>query len=131
MIASGPNMPIAKYLQLLKRHGHLAQIGAPEDDVSSFPKPLQFQYAKSHGLTILTMQIAPFSMFGLLGKGVSMGGSLIGGRQEIKDMLQLWADNGVKAWTNKIPMSEANRAIVRQAAGKARYRIVLVNEKHL
>lgn len=72
-----------------------------------------------------------FNMFPLLFKGLTFGGSLIGSRQEIKDMLQLYADTGVKPWINEIPMAEANRALVQQVAGKARYRIVLVNEKNL
>lgn len=40
------------------------------------------------------------------------------------------AKNGVRTWNNNVPMKDATRAIVDMEAGKTRYRIVLVNEKH-
>lgn len=45
-------------------------------------------------------------------------------------MLQLAVDKQVKPWVEKRPLQDANQAIVDLAAGKPRYRYVLVNEKH-
>lgn len=46
-------------------------------------------------------------------------------------MLNFAADKKIHPWINKYPMKDANKAIVDMDAGKARYRISLVNEKHL
>ncbi|KAI1616908.1 zinc-binding alcohol dehydrogenase [Exophiala viscosa] len=104
---SSPKMPLQQYLQLLRLKGKFVQVGAPEDVVP------------------------PINMFQLISKRVSIGGSLIGSPQEIKDMLKLFVEKGVHTWNVNVPMSEANKAVVDMDAGKARYRYVLVNEKHL
>ncbi|KAI5843957.1 chaperonin 10-like protein [Morchella snyderi] len=101
-----PNMPISDYLTLLKPHGTYIQVGAPEDKVPGF------------------------SMFPMIMKGVKLGGSLIGSPTEIKEMLQLAADKGIKGWINEWPMSKVNEALAAFHRGEPRYRIVLVNEKH-
>ena len=46
-------------------------------------------------------------------------------------MLELFAEKGVRTWNNNVPIKDANKAVVDMAAGKARYRFVLVNEKHI
>jgi alcohol dehydrogenase (NADP+) len=46
-------------------------------------------------------------------------------------MLKLAAEKGVRTWTNQRPLEEANQAVVDMAQNKARYRYVLVNEKHV
>lgn len=63
--------------------------------------------------------------------GIKVGGSGIGSPAEIEEMLQLAADKKIKAWVEKRPMKEANQTVVDMADGKARYRYVLVNEKHV
>jgi D-arabinose 1-dehydrogenase-like Zn-dependent alcohol dehydrogenase len=68
--------------------------------------------------------------FTLLASGVHIGGSGIGSPAEITEMLQFAADNNIKPWIQTRPMKEANQAVVDMAEGKARYRYVLVNEKH-
>ncbi len=45
-------------------------------------------------------------------------------------MLQLAADKGIKPWVQKVPLKDANSALVDMALGKARYRYVLVNENY-
>jgi len=45
-------------------------------------------------------------------------------------MLQFAADNNVRPWVELRPLKDANKAIVDMEEGKARYRYVLVNEKH-
>ncbi|SCO92695.1 related to alcohol dehydrogenase, class C [Fusarium oxysporum] len=66
---SGPNLPIADYISLLDVNGTFIHLGAPEDPTHSF------------------------SAFTLLRKNIKLGGSLIGSRKNIKEMLQLAADN--------------------------------------
>jgi alcohol dehydrogenase (NADP+) len=103
---SSPKMPLSQYLQLLKVGGTFVQIGAPED------------------------VLPPINAFGLLMKRVKITGSGIGSPKEIREMLDLFAKKGVRTWNNNYPMKDANKAIVDMDDGKARYRIVLVNEKH-
>ena len=103
---SSPNMPFEQYLRLLRVNGLFILVGAPED------------------------KIPGFGAFSLLGKGVKVGGSSIGSPKEIRQMLDLFAEKGVRTWNNNMPMKQANTAIVDMEAGKARYRIVLVNEEN-
>ncbi|KAJ5790000.1 uncharacterized protein N7518_007011 [Penicillium psychrosexuale] len=101
--ASSSKMPITGYCSLLRFRGTFIQLGAPEDG----------------GLEI------PF--FALIGKGIKLGGSLIGSPDEIREMLELAAAKGVKPWIQERPMKDANQAIVDMDNGDARYRYVLVN----
>jgi alcohol dehydrogenase (NADP+) len=103
---SSPKMPLQQYLSLLKTKGTLIQVGLPED------------------------KIPPFHAFSLVGKGCKLGGSSIGSPAEIREMLDLAAKKGVKTWIQKRPMDDVNKAIVDMEKGDARYRYVLVNEKH-
>ena len=103
---SSPKMPLVEYLQLLRTNGQFIQVGAPEDS------------------------IPPFNAFALIAKGCKIGGSAIGAPHEIKEMLDLTAEKGVKPWIEKRPLKDANQAVVDMADGKARYRYVLVNESH-
>ncbi|KAF2435411.1 NAD(P)-binding protein [Tothia fuscella] len=102
---SSPDMPIEKYLHLLRRGGKFIQVGAPED------------------------KLPALGAFALIGKGCSIGGSNIGSPAEIQEMLEFAAEKGIKPWIQEVPMKDANKAIVDMEAGKARYRIVLVNEE--
>ncbi|EON66752.1 hypothetical protein W97_05998 [Coniosporium apollinis CBS 100218] len=104
---SSPKMPIQDYLALLRLKGQFVQVGAPEDNIPGF------------------------NIFALIEKRCTIGGSAIGSPDEIKDMLKLYAEKGVRTWNNNVPMKDANKAVVDMEAGKARYRYVLVNEKHL
>lgn len=105
---SSSKMPFSSYLSLLRPGGSLIQVGAP--DGGSLP---------------------PINAFTLIGGNIKVGGTLIGPPGEIRDMLQLAADKGVKPWVQTRPMADANEAVKDMVAGKARYRYVLVNEKHL
>ncbi|RMJ21209.1 alcohol dehydrogenase [Aspergillus sp. HF37] len=100
---SSSKMPLAQYIQLLRPNGSFTQLGAPEDGALTIPA------------------------FALIPKRVTIGGSLIGSPSEIREMLQLAADKGVRSWVQEKPMSEANQAVMDMDAGKARYRYVLVN----
>lgn len=104
---SSPKLPIQQYLQLLAFGGTFVQVGAPEDPIPGF------------------------NAFALIGSCVKITGSMIGPPHEIRDMLNFFAEKGVKTWNNNVPMKDANKAVVDMEAGKARYRYVLVNEKHV
>ena len=103
---SSPNMPLAKYLHLLRTNGQFIQVGAPEDAIPAF------------------------NAFALIGKGVKIGGSAIGTPREITEMLNLAAAHQVKPWIQERPLKDANKVVVDMDQGKARYRYVLVNEEH-
>jgi len=100
-------LPLNEYLGLLRTKGTFIQVGAPEDLLP-----------QTHA-------------FAFIGKGVKFGGSMIGPPWQIKEMLQLAAEKEIHPWINTYPMSEANQAIIDFEAGKPRFRITLVNEKHL
>ncbi|KAL9081243.1 MAG: hypothetical protein Q9157_000218 [Trypethelium eluteriae] len=101
---SSPNMPLQKYLQLLRIRGQFIQVGAPED------------------------RMPGFNAFALIQKGAKIGGSTIGTPKEIEDMLKLAADKQVRPWIQERPLKEANQAVVDFEEGKPRYRYTLVNE---
>ncbi|KAK4540067.1 hypothetical protein LTR36_009808 [Oleoguttula mirabilis] len=104
---SSPSMPLMDYLQLLRVKGTFIQVGAPED------------------------KLPDMNAFAFIAKGVKFGGSMIGPPWQIEEMLNFAAEKGVHPWIQKVPMKDANKAIVDMDQGKARYRITLVNEKHL
>lgn len=97
-------MPMTEYLGLLATGGALVQVGLPDDGVLLAP-------------------------VGKLQRRLKATSSFIGSPNEIREMFQLVAEKGVKAWIEEIPMKDANQAIVDMHAGKARYRYVLVNEQ--
>ena len=103
-VSSG-NMPLARYLRLLRVNGHFVQIGIPEEPIPAF------------------------RAYALVGKRVKLSGSNIGSPDEIREMLKLAAEKGVRSWVQTRPMKEANQAVLDMEANKARYRYVLVNEE--
>lgn len=100
--SSSEKSPLFEFLLMLKTHGTLVQIGAPEAPV---PVPT---YLLAYGHK-------------------KIAGSLVGSPAEIREMLQLAAEKRVEPMVDLRPMSEANQAVVDMEAGKARYRYVLVN----
>ncbi|GAB7355701.1 hypothetical protein MBLNU459_g6402t3 [Dothideomycetes sp. NU459] len=104
---SSEKMPLGEYLSLLKVKGTFIQVGAP--DAGNLP---------------------PINAFTLIANGIKVGGSAIGAPWEINEMLKLAADNKIKPWVQKRNMKDANQAVLDMEEGKARYRYVLVNEKH-
>ncbi|RDW67563.1 zinc-binding dehydrogenase-2 [Coleophoma cylindrospora] len=105
---SSEKMPLTDYLTLLKTGGTFIQVGAPDGG-----------------------NLPPINAFTLIGNGIKVGGSAIGAPWEIKEMLQLAVDKKIKPMVEKRSLKDANKTVVDLAAGKARYRYVLVNEKHL
>ena len=104
---SSSRMPFTGYISLLKVGGDLIQVGAPDGG-----------------------NLPPLNAFTIIGGQCKVGGSLIGSPGEIREMLDLAVEKGVKPWVQTRPMSDANQAVQDMIAGKARYRYVLVNEKH-
>jgi alcohol dehydrogenase (NADP+) len=63
----------------------------------------------------------------LVGKAVSLAGSIIGGTTQIAEMLDLAAEKNIKAWIQLRPMSSAAQSVRDMEDGKSRYRFVLEN----
>ncbi|CAG8529016.1 1468_t:CDS:2 [Ambispora gerdemannii] len=96
-----PHTDWSKCLRLLKNHGIFVLLGLPE----------------------VPLQIPPFALM----RDVKIEGSLIGGRQDVKDMLEFAAKHNVRSWVQKVPMKDVNEGIKIMLDGKARYRVVLEN----
>ncbi|KAH7161286.1 zinc-binding dehydrogenase [Dactylonectria macrodidyma] len=105
---SNSDMPLSQYLNLLKVKGTFIQVGAPDGG-----------------------NLPPINAFTLIVSGIKVGGSAIGSPEDIREMLELAVEKKVQPWIETRPLSEANQAIVDLEQGKARYRYVLVNEKHV
>jgi uncharacterized zinc-type alcohol dehydrogenase-like protein len=91
------------YLGTLAPKGRLHIVGVP-------PEPMSIQ------------------AFPLIGGQRSVGGSPSGAPGTVAKMLDFCARHRIEAITEEFPMSQANEAIERLEAGKARYRIVLKND---
>ncbi|CAM1510618.1 Fc.00g009530.m01.CDS01 [Cosmosporella sp. VM-42] len=104
---SSEKMPLTKYLSLLKVGGTFIQVGAPDGG-----------------------KLPPVNAFTLLANNIKLGGSGIGSPAEINQMLEFAAEKDIRPWVELRPLKEANQVVQDMDAGKARYRYVLVNEKH-
>jgi alcohol dehydrogenase (NADP+) len=60
-----------------------------------------------------------------------MGGSAIGSPADISEMLEFAVKHNVHPIIQERPMKDANQSVVDMDKGDARYRYVLVNEKHV
>ncbi len=91
---------INPYLNLLRRHGALALVGAPE-------KPLEVQ------------------AFSLITNGRILAGSMIGGIRETQEMLDYCAEHNITSDVEVIPIQQINEAYERTIKGDVRYRFVI------
>jgi len=66
-----------------------------------------------------------FSLFGLIRCQGEFIGSLIGSRQEIRDMLEFAAKHNVRPWIEKMPLSQVGDAMQKMRENKMKYRLVL------
>ncbi|POX36000.1 alcohol dehydrogenase [Streptomyces sp. Ru73] len=94
------NLDVDAYLSLLRVHGTLVQVGAPEERLS----------------------LSPFSV---LGGSRAMAGSMIGGIPETQEMLDFCAAHGIGAEIEVISAEEINDAYRRVQASDVRYRFVI------
>ena len=60
---------------------------------------------------------------------LSITGSFIGSRTTMQEMFSFAQSHGIKPAIETMPMSKVNEALQRVKENKARYRIVLVNNK--
>ncbi|GAA5824375.1 hypothetical protein JCM5353_005014 [Sporobolomyces roseus] len=104
--ANNNDLPIeALFFKLLRPEGTLVLCGLPEEKL-----PAMYGHA-------------------LVGKGVSLAGSLIGGTKELDELFKLAVDHKIRPWIETRPMSEATQTLQDMHAGHARYRYVLTNSK--
>ncbi|KAF9957377.1 hypothetical protein BGZ72_001867 [Mortierella alpina] len=61
----------------------------------------------------------------LLMRQIALVGSLIGGKESVKEMLQFAAEKNVRPWIEKMPMNDANAAVKHMMEGRPRYRVVM------
>jgi uncharacterized zinc-type alcohol dehydrogenase-like protein len=94
------NLPMDRYLGLLKAEGALVEVGAPE-------KPM------------------PISAFSLIGGGKTLAGSMIGGIPETQEMLDFCAEHGLGAEVEVISAEKINEAWERVVGSDVRYRFVI------
>ncbi|KAM6564000.1 hypothetical protein CsatB_023998 [Cannabis sativa] len=92
--------PLLPLLGLLKPHGKLIMVGAPE-------KPLE-------------LPVFPL----LMGRKI-IGGSCIGGMKETQEMIDLAAKHNITAEIEVIPIDYVNTAMERLAKADVRYRFVI------
>ena len=89
-------------LEILKKRGKIVMVGFPD---------------------------ITFNSTDLIAHELSMTGSFLGNRATMKEMLSFAQEHGIKPRIELMPMSEINDAIEKVKQNKARYRIVLVNDK--
>ncbi|PVU86740.1 hypothetical protein BB559_006415, partial [Furculomyces boomerangus] len=64
----------------------------------------------------------------MLSSEVYMGGSMVGGVNYIKKMLNFAAEHNIRPLVEVLPMSECNKGIEKVRTGNVRYRVVLENK---
>ncbi|KAJ4714589.1 putative Alcohol dehydrogenase [Melia azedarach] len=92
--------PILPLIGLLKTHGKLVMVGAPD-------KPLEL------------------SVFPLITGRKTVAGSGIGGMKETQEMIDFAAKHKITADIEVVPMDYVNKALERLAKGDVRYRFVI------
>lgn len=97
------NNDFTALLRTLKKNGKLLMVGFP-------PQPFAFE-----PVDLVVYQL-------------SVGGSFLGNRTMMREMLTFAQERGIMPKLELMPMSQVNEAIRRVKEGKARYRIVLVND---
>ncbi|HEY1134764.1 MAG TPA: NAD(P)-dependent alcohol dehydrogenase [Nocardioides sp.] len=94
------NLPLDRYLSLLRRDGAMVNVGIPEEADS-------------------------FRAFSLAGMRRTLAGSKIGGIRETQEMLDFCAEHGLGAEIETITVDEVNEAYDRVVASDVRYRFVI------
>lgn len=100
---SSPHMPLQAYLGLLRPKGRFCQVGIPEQ---ALPK---------------------LDAMALVLNGLSISFSDSASPGNIREMLELAARKGIKAWTRVRGMEEVNEVVREMGDGGARFRFVLEN----
>ncbi len=101
---SSAEMPLNKYLGLLRTGGRFCQIGLPEA-----PLP-------------------PLEVFGLIEHKLSLHFNDIGTVDQVEKLLQFAVEQDIQPWVEQRKMRDLNQVLGEMEAGKARYRFVMVND---
>lgn len=80
-------------------------------------------------LVLLGFPPVDFHPIDLVAHELSIVGSFLGNRTVMKEMLTFSQEHKISPMIELMPMSQVNKAIERVRANKARYRIVMVNER--
>jgi uncharacterized zinc-type alcohol dehydrogenase-like protein len=126
----------AHYVHNTKHEGELKKIaGSLDMIISTINVPLDIPgllgALKPKGILHVVgaiLEPMPIPAFGLISGQKSVSGSPTGSPTAISTMLEFSARHGVAPITEVFPMSKVNDALEHLRAGKARYRIVLVND---
>jgi uncharacterized zinc-type alcohol dehydrogenase-like protein len=89
-----------QYLSLLKRDGAMVVVGVPSDEI-------------------------PIHAFALVGKRLTLAGSMIGGIKETQEMLDFCGKHNIVSDIELIPMQKVNEAYERVVKSDVRYRFVI------
>ncbi|CAG8669420.1 9367_t:CDS:2 [Gigaspora rosea] len=99
--SNGSNTDWNKYIGLIKNHGTLFLLGVPDVPI-------------------------PIPAFAFL-RFIKVEGSLTGGSQDMRDMLEFAVKHNVRPLIQTTPMKDVNEGIKMMHNGKAKYRVVLEN----
>jgi len=113
--------PLARRLDLL-----ISTINAPQDVAGLLETLRPKGHLHNVGVVLKPLEVPALSL--ILGQK-SIGGSPAGSPSVIDDMLEFSARHSIAPITEMFPMSRVNDALERLRSGKARYRIVLVNDR--
>ncbi|TGO38673.1 hypothetical protein BHYA_0070g00440 [Botrytis hyacinthi] len=100
---SSAEMPLNKYLGLLRTGGHFCQVGLPDDSLPAF------------------------DIFGLVERKISIHFNDILSIKGTEDLLEFVLRENLQPLVEERKMSDINNVLKEMEAGKARYRYVLVN----
>lgn len=95
------NVDRGKYLGLLKPGGVFIMVAIPEKPFTNIP------------------------LGALVGRQISLAGSVVDNPDTIREMLDFAAEKGVRPWIEKRPMKQCPETVKAMRDGKARYRFVL------
>ena len=76
----------------------------------------------------LTRGSGPGPMVNFVAHQVSISGSFLGSRADMREMLAFAQGQGISPRVEMMPMAQVNEAMLRVRRNQARYRVVLVNE---
>jgi alcohol/geraniol dehydrogenase (NADP+) len=126
----------AHYVHNTKRDGALAKlVGSLDLIISTINAPLDIPgvlgaLAPNGRLHVVgaILEPMPIPAFGLISGQKSVSGSPTGSPSAISTMLEFSARHSIAPVTETFPMSKVNEALEHLRSGKARYRIVLIND---
>lgn len=119
--SKGPEqLAISDYLPLVANRGHFVIVG-----ISCCPHLQSFKVSQPH----FDQNQGSRALLTISHKGnLKVAGSMIGSPGRIKEMLDFVVQKNIQPWIQKYDMANTNTAMPDFEAGKARYRIVLVNK---